>query len=121
MSEFAYLPDQPAIRPTTWGPYNPHQAALWQALSEAYQARANGWEQTRQAMPGAWIDPVRYAKWKETLRERWEYEARRDSTSRGLAAEDFQEGTLQCLYQDMIAAEPLRPAPAVQQTIDYDD
>ena len=109
MSESPYQPGQAAERRTTWGSYDAYQAALWLALSNAYQARANGFEATRLPAPGSYIDPARYAAWKETLRERYAFEANRDrENSRALTPEDFVEHDLQCLYLDLLAAESLK-------------
>ena len=98
-----------------WRDYNPYQRELWRAWNDAYYAAAYGYGHTRMPAPGQQIDTTRYQAWKQRVVAMSQNEAGRYASNeriRGMEAEDWPENLWLYLYQQMLAAERLKPEPA---------
>jgi hypothetical protein len=108
---FIYPPGQnPGRTDYTAERYNPHQEAIYQALSQAVYSFDQGRLSTLMPTPGQNIDMDDFEQWQKKALDAWKQETanRGRGMTRAIVKDDFPDYAWKWLYQ-RIRSAPLAP------------
>ena len=107
MDPAVYPPGQTVWRQWAADNYQPHQEAMWQAMTDTYYSRLYGFETCRMPSPGQAFDTKKFAAWKTKVVLAWDNESHRDTRMRGPESHELSDTLWLYWYERMLDAQKL--------------